>query len=292
MLCRFFSMQIVFSLAVTIALSGDARPQKRGYLNSESPAKLSSAHPLPTDVNKGTSRIDELLDELRRSPDDPITLNNLSVAYAAAGQLDKALEAALSSVEIDRASAVARVNLAAVYDRLGQTEQARAQAAVAAELDPNSARARGFLCELELVLGRASESAECYRKLIAAFSEQYDFQLKFSIALLKAGELSEARGILEGMRTTHEGDIRVMNTLANVYFRMKEYEKSAAVLKEAVELEPEEPRLRFNLGMSYISTKNRAAALSQYNLIKESSPELAGKLYRSLFQKYILDVKK
>ena len=291
MICRLRFTQVLLFFALTVPGFGEAFSQTRGYTTADAPAKLDSVNALSADAApKG--RIEALLEELRRLPEDPITLNNLAVAQAAAGQLDEALETAIRAVEADGTSAAARVNLAAIHDRLGNTESAHDQAAEAARLDPDNVRARGFVCELELVLPRPAEAVDCYRKLNSDFPGQYDFHLKLGVALVKARELPDALGLLESMRTEHPDDTRVLNTLANVHYRMKDYEKSAGILKHAVELDPDDPRLKFNLGMAYLALKNRPAALSQYNLIKQSSPELARKLYRSLFQRYLLDVRK
>jgi tetratricopeptide (TPR) repeat protein len=279
-------------LIVVGILSGDAHPQTQGFSAAEDLAPLTRDARSAAKTSTAPSKIARLLQKLRRSPEDPVILNNLAVAYAADGQLDRAIETVRHAVEQDAASAAIRVNLAAIYDLTGQSELARSEAAEAVRLDAKNVRARGLLCELELVTGHLNVSADCYRDLNADFPGEYDFQIKYGVALMKADKLDDARDLLEKMLAAHDRDVRVMNVLASVHYMMKNYERSSELLRSAVELDPDEPRLRYNLGISYIAMKNRPAALSQYKLIKESSPELADMLYRSLFQKYILDVKK
>lgn len=243
------------------------------------------------DGKAGDLKLEELLADLRGSPDDPITHNNLAVYYFTVNRIDDALKSSLRSVALDGKHAATRLNLAVIYDHIGQTERARQEAAIAAGLDPDNPRARGMLCELDLVLARNRESVGCYRSLIRDFKPQFDVRLKFAIALVKAGDLIEAESVLEKLRLEQPDEPGVLSTLANLYFRQKKYEKSAIVLKQAVEQDPDDARLRFNLAMSYLAARNRPGALSQYNLIKQSNPDLAGTLYRALFRRYILDVR-
>jgi tetratricopeptide (TPR) repeat protein len=90
------------------------------------------------------------------------------------------------------------------------------------------------------------------------------------------------------VHSEHPADFHVINTLASVYYHAGDFRKSIELLKPAVEQNPDEGRLRLNLGMSYLAMGNRAAALSQYNLIKDSSPDAAELLYRQLSAKYVV----
>jgi Flp pilus assembly protein TadD len=234
--------------------------------------------------------LDDLTTQLKVSPADPVLLNNLAVLYAAENRLDDALETGLRSVSLNGGIAATRMNLAVIYDRLGQTERARQEAGFAAALDPKDFRIRSCVCELELALRHDREAADCYRRVLAEFPPQTETRLKLGAALIRSGQLIDAKTVLEQARAEEPNDPEILSVLANAHFRLKEFDQSTALLKAAVERHPDDARLRYNLGISYLALKNRAAALSQYNLIKETSPELAGKLYRSLFHRFILEV--
>ena len=74
------------------------------------------------------------------------------------------------------------------------------------------------------------------------------------------------------------------------YFDDKRYADAVVVFKKAVELDPDEHGLRFNLAIAYLSNGNKEGALSQYRLLKEADPKLADQLYRILFRDKVVSV--
>ncbi len=237
------------------------------------------------------SRLEQLQSELRSSPNDPITLNNLAAEYVSMNRLAEALEIMLRSISIDDKIAATRTNLAGLYDRLGQHDKALAEATAAARLDPGNTRVRAYICELDIVVGRASEAADCYRGMLNLPEPPPDIEIKFAIALVRSRQFDEAERVLEKLRARDPDDPVVLNVLGNFHYHLKEYDTSAALLKRAVERSPDDAQFRYNLAMAYLASENRAGALSQYKLIKETDADLAGKLYRRLFGKYLLDAR-
>lgn len=294
MLCRYrLSRSFFFGIVLSVIFVGVLYSQTQEFTNSYGPNTLSSVSAVRSSPpTSAAMKVEELRFLLGVAAEDPVILNNLAVFYATENRLNDALELSMRSVSLDGKHAGTRINLARIYDRLGRTEKARAEAAAAAVLDPKSVRIRSYACELELVLGHGREAADCYRRILQEFPRRADVRLMFGAALIKSGQFAEAKKVLERERTESPHDTAVLSLLATVHYNMKEYVKCTALLKQAVEANPDDPRLRYNLGVSYLATKNRPGALSQYNLIKGSDPVLAGKLYRSLYQRYILDVRK
>lgn len=294
MLCRLrLARVLVFGLLFVgfcvNHLYSQSQPLNSNYIAS-APRNTAPEKPKEPATAENTI-IRELRAQLESSPDDAVLLNNLAVRYTSANHLDKALQAGLRSVANNGQIASTRINLAIIYDRLGQYDKARSQAGVAARLEPRDLRVRNYACELDLVRGRNTEAVGCYRQLMNEFPLQRDLRLKFAVALMMSGNLSDARKLMGALQKEYPNDAMVLSGLGNVLYRQKEYDKCAVFLKRAVEISPDDARLRFNLGMAYLAAKNRAGALSQYNLIKEADPKLAKMLYRWLYAGYVISAK-
>ncbi|MCC6329815.1 MAG: tetratricopeptide repeat protein, partial [Acidobacteria bacterium] len=161
-------------------------------------------------VKAESSIIRELRIKLESSPDDPVLLNNLAVRYTLENQFDRALAASLRSVSINGNIASTRINLAVIYDRLGHFDQARSQAAIAARLAPKALNVRNYVCELDLVRGRNTEAVGCYRQLMNEFPPQRDLRLKFAVALMMSGNLSDARKLMDALQKEYPNDAMVL----------------------------------------------------------------------------------
>lgn len=259
----------------------------------ENPRKRISALPRAAANRKvETNKLEEILSELKKSPDDPIVLNNLAVAYALEGRLKEALSASLRSVSISDKFAATQLNLASIYDRLGQTDEARLWTKKAITLDPTNLNARIFYCDIDFGLERYDEAGKCFRGVVGTFPDDLYSRLKLGISLLRTNQLDEARPELEKVRIHEPQNIYMLNALGVVLYKQKKYKDCAAVFKEATEIEPEKHEIRFNLAACYLALGNRPGALSQYNLLKTSHPETAKQLYQALFKKYVVQVNK
>jgi len=270
-------------------LYSQSQPLNSNYLASAPRDSAPETRKAPATAESAIIR--ELRAQLENAPDDAVLLNNLAVRYTSANQLDKARQASLRSVSNNGQIASTRINLAIIYDRLGDYDKARAQAGVAGRLEPRDLRVRNYGCELDLVRGRNTEAVKCYRQLMNEFPPQRELRLKYAVALMMSGDLTDARKLMEAIHKEYPNDAMTLSGLGNVLYRMKEYDECAAFLKQAVEINPDDARLRFNLGMAYLAAKNRAGALSQYNLIKEEDPKLAKTLYERLYAGYVISAK-
>jgi len=259
-------------------------------------AKNKSAGPKIADpavtVEGQSETLDELLSKSNKGPIDPIIQNNIAVLYSVKGEPQKALAFSLRSIAARPDIAETQLNLAGIYDQLKQPDKARIHAMLAVKLNPKYLRARSFACDLDIAAGFDKKAAECFGGVVADFPNDAESQMKFGIALMRSGQAARAKEVLLQSRLREPRNLHLINALAIVHFRMKDYEPAAALLKEAVEADPANNILRFNLGICYLALKNREAALSQYSLIKESSPDLAGKLYRGLFNRYVISAKR
>jgi Flp pilus assembly protein TadD len=70
----------------------------------------------------------------------------------------------------------------------------------------------------------------------------------------------------------------------------KRFREAIAELQKAVELQPKDDEARYFLGELYLRAKDKKGAIEQYAKIKFSNAQLAGRLYRSIYNDRILAV--
>ena len=68
-----------------------------------------------------------------------------------------------------------------------------------------------------------------------------------------------------------------------LYYKKKRFAEAVAALKNAVEIAPEIYEIRYNLAIAQLALKNKAGAVSQYNILKTGDPKLAEQLARVLY---------
>ena len=69
---------------------------------------------------------------------------------------------------------------------------------------------------------------------------------------------------------------------------LRRYGEAASSFERALEVEPGHATARFNLGLARLAVKDRAAALEQYALLRDSNARLARQLYELIYGERML----
>jgi len=96
--------------------------------------------------------------------------------------------------------------------------------------------------------------------------------------------------VLQKTADTSPANGQTLNALGVAYFDEKRFADAMGVFKKAVELDPNQHGLRFNLAIAYLSVGNKEGALSQYRLLKHEDPKLAAQLYSIIFRDKVVSV--
>lgn len=228
--------------------------------------------------------------EIRRLESDPIGLNNLGVRMSLAKRHSDAALLLERAVAASPNTAKLHLNLSIIYENLKRMPEALASAQKAAALAPGEPRAMTQLCGLELINDLASDAVGCYESLGKLEPLDVLEQTFYGIALLRDGRSDAAIVILEKVASTIPSRPDTLNALGVAYFGIKRYSDAALAFKRAVEIAPTSGQLRFNLAVAQLANRNKEGAISQYRLLKETSPELAADLYKMLFSDKVLSV--
>lgn len=112
---------------------------------------------------------------------------------AAEGQLNAAVDAYRTAVELSPDFIDPLVNLGAALQLLGCTEEAVAVYEAAVKLAPDAALLHFNLAEMQSELGSASCAADGYRRAVELEPEWSELQRKFGLSLLATGEPEAAQ---------------------------------------------------------------------------------------------------
>jgi len=237
---------------------------------------------VPVDAITANKRLTEA------NPKNAVAFNNLAIAYATAGRNEEARDALLEAIRIDPAKSRFYVNLSVVYYRLKQKDESLRAAEQAVAIEPNSVEARETLCYRYGESPMKAKMAECYELLLKLTPKDAVAKANYAVAQVWIGNIDKGIEILDEVVTSTPSFAAAWNALGQAYFRKKKYSNAASSFKRAVEISPEIPIYRYNLGVTQVQRKNKAGAFSQYKLLKDSDPNLAKKFYQLMFADKLL----
>jgi tetratricopeptide (TPR) repeat protein len=227
---------------------------------------------------------------LGASAPSAIEMNNLGVKYAQENRSDDALKAFHQAVEIDPKIAAVYLNLSVAYDRMNRLDDALAAAGQAVELEPKNANAMTQLCELRLSAKKTREAIACYDTLRNISGMNETALYGYGLALMELKDFDKALPAFEESARLAPYFVPAHCSIGLIYYRTKKYKEAAAAFRRGLEIDPDNPTLRYNLAMAELGNRNKPAAVSQYGFLKESNPDLAAQLYRALFADKVLFV--
>lgn len=227
---------------------------------------------------------------LAASAPSAVEMNNLGVKYTRENRPDDALDAFRRAVEIDPKIAAVYLNLSVAYDRMNRLNDALAAAEQAVKLEPKNADAMTQLCELRLSTNKAREAIACYDSLRDISGMNETALHGYGTALMELKEFDKALSAFEEAARLAPYFVPAHCGVGLIHYRKKKYKEAAAAFRRGLEIDPDNPTLRYNLAMAEIGNRNKPAALSQYGFLKESNPALAAQLYHALFADKVLVV--
>jgi Flp pilus assembly protein TadD len=234
--------------------------------------------------------IDDYQKLLAQDPNDVVSENNLGALYFQAGRYDEALDLIAKAAAAKPDLWNIQINLSIALAQKNDYDKALEYAKNAFKLAGTEIRVRQQLCDMYLAVRDSSNALQCYEALVADSSSDAGDHLGFAEALLQAGDVRRAESILQDVIRMSPRDPQAYNALGMAQYEQKHYKDAVNSFREAVTLDPDQPRYRFNMAVSEMATSNRAGALSQYNLLKGSNPKLADELYQMMFADKLLVV--
>lgn len=214
---------------------------------------------------------------------------NLGRTYLETNRLDEALEELIYLTRTRPEYADAFAALGDVYgykNRLAEGIQAFRRALKLENFDPVSH------CNIAILLHRAGNYEEAVDHFDTAIKQKPDFAEAFAnrgVTRFTVGEIKQALKDFQKADSIQPDTAEVISNIGVVLDKMGKKKQAFEYYLRAVELRPEYPPGIYNLALSYLGRGDREAAMKQLKILEEFDIELADKLRKQLWQKYVLD---
>jgi protein O-GlcNAc transferase len=217
-----------------------------------------------SEVFRSENRFDEAAattkEGLKRFPNDADMYTDLSWYLSLGGKPDEAIAAAKSAITLQPNGSLGYTDLCRAYNDAKSYDLAIAACNNALRLKPNDGETYFYLARSYDLKSaeRSTEAPKYYRLAIPGLVEYTSKNPAYSDGWYLLG---------------------------NAYFADSQWEKAIAAYRKCLELSPRYSKARYNLGITYLRTKNRTGALEQYNSLLVIDKTLAALLKTELEKK-------
>lgn len=170
----------------------------------------------------------------------------------------------LEAIPLDERGVEVNFALGRIAMLQGKADIAREKLLVALEEQPNHPEILESMLQVDATTGRIGESLERIRKAQQAEPEASALLRLEGVALIVAGEGSQAESRLRRAIEMNPNDMGSYQALARYLLGSGRRAESLATYEKAVEARPDSAPLRFTLGTLYEAENRRADAIAQY----------------------------
>jgi tetratricopeptide (TPR) repeat protein len=198
--------------------------------------------------------------------------------YGMLGKHADALKASRRAAALRPEWAETFVNVGASSFALGQFKDAVEAYRQATRLDPYNADAQFALGLSFNKLNRTDEEILAYKRVIAQKSDHAGALERLGVAYFKSKRYAEAAQAFENLKT-YKPEAKTYNYLGESLFELGKTEESIETFNNAVNLNPEFEKARYNLGKAYLKSGDRDSASIQYEILRNARSDWADRLF-------------
>jgi len=192
-------------------------------------------------------RVLEIARELE--PDAPHVRNNLSVAYRSVGRLGDAFEEIAEALRLAPGRASTYHNLSKLYLAAGDEDAAVKALARASRFQPENVRYRIELASLYEKRGEIDEAERALRWVERNAGDDLPARLAYGDFLLRQQRYTEAVAAYRRANESSPLSAGVFTSLSRCYWEMDDADAAVAAMRRSVELQPHNPRLKYDLAL-------------------------------------------
>ena len=169
-----------------------------------------------------------------------------------------------------------RVLASDACERLGALPEAAAHLSAVLLVEPNQIAANRRLAGLLYELGDIRGAIRCWRRLVAATSEEdSDSQMLLAVALCTDGQYEEAIELLTRLGNTHGPDAVTLANLGMALLAAGRQEEASAALTRAVTLDPQSAQAHCGLGLAHYHRERWQGAAAEFRATERFAPDSA-----------------
>jgi len=198
--------------------------------------------------------------------------------YGMLGKHADALKASRRAAALRPEWAETFVNVGASSFALGQFKDAVEAYRQATRLAPYNPDAQ-FALGLSLnKLNRTDEEILAYKRAVAQKPDHAGALERLGLAYFKSKRFAEAAQAFENLKT-YKPEAKTYNYLGESLFELAKTEESVEAFNNAVNLNPDFDKARYNLGRAYLKLGDRDSANIQYEILRSARSDWADRLY-------------
>ncbi len=219
-----------------------------------------------------------LVEAGRLAPADPLPPYLLGAVYAEQARvsgsqapLGEAIAAYRRATELDPGFGPAYANLGGALLSTGDLAAAVPALREAARLQPGDVEARRLLGSALAQVGRPGEAIAVLRAASAMDPDHLPAVLELARTLQAVGASGEALAVLDAAYRVHPADRELLAELGAAYVEPQP-QRALPLLLRSLALDPDQSRVRFNLGRAYLALGRAAEAVAAFDAAVGSAP--------------------
>ena len=269
-------------LALVYQMQGDwkravAELEKSLAIEPGQPEALALIVSLEISRKEGKKAIGRVIDYMGKYPDNPAYPLLLGRIHMLSRNLDEAEAAFKKAIEIKDDIPQAYFDLGNLYYGRGSFEEAIRRYNEAIRKDPRQSAPHMMLGVLYEKQGDSKEAEAHYKKVL-------EINPRFAPALNNLawlycennGNIDVALSLAETAKGQRPEDPYVSDTLGWIYYKKKAYLKAVSLLRESLEKAPDNPQIRYHLGMAYLGKGDKRLARQELSRSLEINAKYPG----------------
>ena len=208
-------------------------------------------------------------------PNDPLAHFNIATAHREQQRPDAALASYRKALAINPGYAAAHNNVGLLLKSKGERDQSAQAFRDALRANPRHMPARLNLVSL-LLEDNDPECAEAQcREALAIDPDHPDALQNLGTALVKQNRLREAVECYERVLRLMGDDIQAYLKLASALIGLRQRDNAERVLRQALDIDPEHPRVHYLLGDVQVSQERLDEAITEYRIVDSTASAYA-----------------